>query len=181
MTGSTDPPRHRRSPQGRYRSLSNFYAADSRRMRSRELDIGLWWLDEAGGPLHRAAWVRDTGELYLTRLGPSEDGGGEVEVLAIVAEQEQLQSALEGWREQCGDPHSLLWLRERVRGLNTPSSPWRAQRLAHQIVRADRRDLEGLALDGKARAFIEGPRSHASVAPKPRASMISDMLFAPRQ
>ena len=91
MTGSTDPPRHRRSPQERYRSLSNFYAADSRRMRSRELDIGLWWLDEAGGPLHRAAWVRDTGELYLTRLGPSEDGGGEVEVLAIVAEQEQLQ------------------------------------------------------------------------------------------
>ena len=165
MTGSTDPPRHRRSPQVRYRSLSNFYAADSRRMRSRELDIGLWWLDEAGGPLHRAAWVCDTGELYLTRLGPSEDGGGEVEVLAIVAEQEQLQSALEGWREQCGDPHSLLWLRERVNGLNAPSSPRRAQRLAHQIVRADRRDLEPLSLDGKARAFIEGPRSHAGVAP----------------
>jgi len=181
MTGSTDAPRHRPSPSVRYRSLSNFYAADSLRMRSRELDIGLWWLDQAAGPLHRAAWVCDTGELYLTRLGPSEEGGGEVEVLAVVAEQEQLESALEGWREQCGEPHSLLWLRERVEGLNAPSSPQRVQRLAHQVVRADRRDLEGLALDGKARAFIEGPRSHAGVAPEPRASLISDMLLAARQ
>jgi hypothetical protein len=84
-------------------------------MRSRELDVGLWWLDEADGPLHRAAWVRDTGELYLVYLGPSADGGGQVEVLATLADRERLECALEGWREQCGRPRSLSWLRERVR------------------------------------------------------------------
>ena len=114
MTRTTDPPQRRQSLPQRYRSLSNFYAADSRRVRSRELDIGLWWREQAGGPLHRAAWVSDTGELYIVRLGPSDDGGGQVEVLAIVAEHEELERVLEGWREQCGGPRSLAWLRERA-------------------------------------------------------------------
>jgi hypothetical protein len=58
--------------------------------------------------------VSDTGELYIVRLGPSDDGGGQVEVLAIVAEHEELERVLEGWREQCGGPRSLAWLRERA-------------------------------------------------------------------
>jgi hypothetical protein len=98
----------------RYRSLANFYTEDPRRLDSRELDVGLWWRDDAEGPLHRAAWVRDTGELYLVRLGPSEAGGGSVEVLATVAERERLESVLSGWRERCGEPRSLSWLRERA-------------------------------------------------------------------
>jgi hypothetical protein len=112
MTRTTD---HRRSrpTATRYRSLSNFYNADPRRIHSREQDVGLWWREDADGPLHRAAWVSDTGELYLARLGPAEQGGGEVEVLAV-AEHEQLESTLEGWREQCGRPSSLAWLRERA-------------------------------------------------------------------
>jgi hypothetical protein len=97
----------------RYRSLSNFYNADPRRIHSREQDVGLWWREHADGPLHRAAWVSDTGELYLVRLGPSAEGGGEVEVLAV-AEHEQLESVLAGWREQCGGPRSLSWLREHA-------------------------------------------------------------------
>src|ERR1700680_4531503 len=98
----------------RYRSLSNFYAGDRRRIPSDELDVGLWWREHAGGPLHRAAWVKDTGELYLVRLGPPEHGGGDVEVLANVADRALLESALSGWREQCGRPHSLQWLRLRA-------------------------------------------------------------------
>jgi hypothetical protein len=100
-----------------YRSLSSFYNADPRRIHSRELDVGLWWREDADGPLHRAAWVNDTGELYLVRLGPSEDGGGEVEVLASVAEREWLESVLAGWREQCGGPRSLRWLRDHAQRL----------------------------------------------------------------
>jgi hypothetical protein len=97
-----------------YRSLAGFYTADPRRIESRELDVGLWWREDAEGPLHRAAWVSDTGELYLVRLGPPEEGGGGVEVLATVAEREQMEAVLEGWRERCGQPRSLTWLRDRA-------------------------------------------------------------------
>lgn len=114
MTGTTDRRQRRQSTPARYRSLSDFYAADPRRVRSRELDVGLWWREDSDGPLHRAAWVSDTGELYLVRLGRSQDGGGEVEVLATVAERERLENVLEGWREQCGGARSLTWLRERA-------------------------------------------------------------------
>jgi hypothetical protein len=98
--------------------MARFYAADPRRRASRERDVGLWWRDAADGPLHRAAWVCDTGELYLVRLGPSEEGGGEVELLARVEDGERLERALAGWRERCGAPRSLSWLRERARRLS---------------------------------------------------------------
>jgi hypothetical protein len=165
MTATTHPPRPRRPLPRRYGSLASFYAADPRRAGSRELDIGLWWRDRADGPLHRAAWVSDTGELYLVRLGPTEQGGGEVEVLATVAEHVWLESVLVGWREQCGGPRSLEWLRERVQGHRERSTPLVAQRLSHQIVRADQRDLKNLAVDRKARTLVERSRPHTGVAP----------------
>jgi hypothetical protein len=101
-------------PRERYDSLARFYNADARRVRSRELDVGLWWRDAEDGPLHRAAWVSDTGELYLVRLGPAADGGGHVEVLAWVEDRELLEGVFDGWRERCGEPRSLQWLRERA-------------------------------------------------------------------
>ncbi|MFI4989774.1 MAG: hypothetical protein ACHQHO_02500 [Solirubrobacterales bacterium] len=109
--------RTRRAPTASYDSLQSFYTADQRRVHSRECDVGLWWRESADGPLHRAAWVRDTGELYLVRLGPSEQGGGRVEVLATILEHEQLEQALAGWRKRCGEPQSLAWLREQARDL----------------------------------------------------------------
>ena len=102
----------------RYPSLASFYKADTRRVRSRERDVGLWWRDDVGGPLHRAAWVAETGELYLVRLGPPDVGGGEVEVLAIVRDRDSLERALAGWRERCGESRSLFWLRERAASLD---------------------------------------------------------------
>jgi hypothetical protein len=98
----------------RYDSLARFYNADERRVCSRELDIGLWWREELDGPLHRAAWVSDTGELYLVRLGPAGEGGGVVEVLAQLEDRALLDCTLAGWRERCGEPRSLEWLRERA-------------------------------------------------------------------
>jgi hypothetical protein len=105
-------------PIARYPSLASFYTADERRIRSRELDVGLWWREQQEGPLHRAAWVNDTGELYLVRLGPPAEGGGRVELLARVDEREQLERVLDGWREHCGEPRSLSWLRERAARLS---------------------------------------------------------------
>jgi hypothetical protein len=99
---------------GRYRSLANFYIADPRRIHSRELDVGLWWRDQPDGPLHRAAWINDTGELYLVRLGPEAEGGGRVELLATVADRGRVEELLEGWRERCGELRSLSWLRRTV-------------------------------------------------------------------
>jgi hypothetical protein len=104
-----------------YPSLASFYKADTRRLRSRERDIGLWWRDDVGGPLHRAAWVADTGELYLVRLGPPDEGGGEVEVLAIVRDRASLERTLSGWRERCGERRSLRWLRARAASLDARS------------------------------------------------------------
>src|SRR5262245_45661919 len=136
--------RRRASPQ-RYDSLQGFYTADSRRVGSREHDVGLWWRESADGPLHRAAWVRDTGELYLVRLGPPEQGGGRVEVLGCVAEHEQLEQALAGWRGHCGEPQSLGWLRGRATRLRGSVRAKRAE-LAGAIAGSGAMLAAGLSL-----------------------------------
>jgi hypothetical protein len=105
----------------RYPSLAAFYNADPARLGSREQDVGLWWRDGAEGPLHRAAWVADTGELYLARLGPPSEGGGRVELLAKDSSRERIEQALGGWQERCGAPGSLQWLRTRLAALRRPA------------------------------------------------------------
>lgn len=42
-----------------------------------------------------------------------------VEVLASIADGERLEHVLEGWRERCGEPRSLSWLRERAARLGS--------------------------------------------------------------
>jgi hypothetical protein len=109
---STD--RELRGSAATYPSLVAFYNADPMRLTSREQDVGLWWREGADGPLHRAAWVAETGEVYLVRLGPAAEGGGAVEVLAKIEDPERLERVLSGWRQQCGGPRSLQWLRRRT-------------------------------------------------------------------
>lgn len=151
----------RAGQRGRYSSLARFYTADERRIHSRELDVGLWWRDEADGPLHRAAWVSATGEIYLVRLGPVADGGGRVEVLGIAEDFEVLEVALAGWREHCGEPGSLSWLRERT-ALRLPASADGARarpRGSAPTMRLSRGTAE--TADGyrdRDRAFPGGPR-----------------------
>jgi hypothetical protein len=82
------------------------------RIRSQERDFGLLWRD--GSALYRAAWIEDTGELYIVQLGPPSAGGGHVELLAV-ADFQQLEQALAGWRDMIDQPNSLQWLRARVR------------------------------------------------------------------
>jgi hypothetical protein len=110
-------------PAGRYQSLSNFYLADHRRTASHEQDVGLWWRVGAHGPYYRAAWVRETGELYVTRLGPLREGKGEVMVLGRAQDRNRLEEVLDGWRDVCYQPDSMTWLRHRAAGLAPPERP----------------------------------------------------------
>src|SRR5258707_15293245 len=106
----------------RYRSLRNFYLADRRRRASREDDIGLWWRVGVHGPLYRAAWVRDTGELYVTRLGGRHHDVGEGLVLGCAEDRGQLEEALQGWQGACPTPDSMAGLRRRAAGLGAGRS-----------------------------------------------------------
>jgi hypothetical protein len=155
------------APCGRYESLSGFYRADERRAASRELDVGLWWREALDGPLHRAAWVSDTGELYLVRLGPASTGGGRVEVLARVADRELLESVLEGWRERCGELESLRWLRERVelRPIASADGARARPRESAPTTRPSRRtaDTAGVC-PGRGRASPAAPRPADRIA-----------------
>ncbi len=96
-----------------YPALAGFYAADPRRRSSREVDLGLVWRQQIGFPTYRAAWVADTGEVYLVQHGPW-SGGGQVSVIANVADRLTLMRQLAGWREQVGRHESLNWLHAKL-------------------------------------------------------------------
>ena len=116
------PGRPTRRRRGRsYDSLADFYEGDPRRLGSPERDVGLYWRDGDGEPLHRAAWVEDTGELYIVRAGDGEAGGGPVEVLARSRDWTRLAGRLAGWRDVCGERGSLAWLRERLGTIGPPA------------------------------------------------------------
>jgi hypothetical protein len=101
--------------------LSSFYLADPRRIASQERDLGLWWKVGMHGPTYRAAWVRETGELYAAQLGmPREQC--EIHVLGQGSDEE-LGKALEGWTDVCPQPDSMTWLRHRAMSLAQPESP----------------------------------------------------------
>jgi hypothetical protein len=111
-----------------YLSLGAFYAADRRRDISREHDLGLWWLgDDWHAPRFRAAWVAQTGELYVMQHEGT-PGGGRVDVVAS-GSLEEIERRLEGWRDVVGDWGSLRWLLERL-GDGVPAHVRRAAGLA---------------------------------------------------
>jgi hypothetical protein len=143
----------------RYQSLSNFYAADARRRTSREQDVGLWWRIGANGPVYRAAWVRETGELYVTRLGRPQDGGGEVFVLGLARDSDQLEAVLEGWQDVCPQPDSMTWLRHRAGGLARPQKP------DPSLARA-----QPLRERGRASGSVSRRRQRGAASLAPRAS-----------
>lgn len=103
----------------RFPSLAAFYASHADRFASPEIDVGLRWRDGTDGPTYRAAWVRDTGELYLLRHEHPEAGGGQLEVLGRFTCRDQLDAAIRGYEHVCGEPRSAAWLRARAAGART--------------------------------------------------------------
>lgn len=97
-----------------YLSLGAFYASEPARDISREQDVGLYWRGVGSHPpTFRAAWIHDTGELYVMQHEGTL-GGGRVDVVGHFTDAVAVDDALGGWREVCGDPESLTWLVARV-------------------------------------------------------------------
>ena len=93
------------------------------------LPVGLWWLgDDWHAPRFRAAWVAETGELYVMQHEGT-PGGGRVDVVATASTLEEIEQRLDGWREVVGDRGSLRWLVERL-GPGVPPHVRRAAGLA---------------------------------------------------
>ena len=97
-----------------YQSIVDFIREDDRRLRSREYDIGLSWRDSETGLTYRAAWIEETGELFVVQSGPPGEGGGHVEVLVTGCDEKRLSRVLPGWRELVGPMGSLDVLRQAV-------------------------------------------------------------------
>ncbi len=104
-----------------YLSLGAFYASDPARRTSRERDVGLFWRSERG-PTFRAAYVHDTGELYLIQHALGGRGGGSVRLFAERMTEQELDLRLEGWEDVCGRKGSYEWLLERM-GAAAPVPP----------------------------------------------------------
>lgn len=104
-------------PAGACASMEDFVAADVRRLTSRETDFGLYWRDPGSDVTYRAAWIEDTGELYVVQSGSPSTGGGHVEILAVT-DRTALEAALEGWSAHCLEAGSRDWLRDRAAGLS---------------------------------------------------------------
>jgi hypothetical protein len=94
-----------------YSSLDDFYAAYPRRHAGRERDFGLFWTDPEHH-VYRAAWVEETGELYVHQRRAGH-GDGHVEVLGRVSRAD-LERRLRGWRDVIGRTDSVDWLVSRV-------------------------------------------------------------------
>ena len=96
-------------------SLHAFYADDRRRRHSRERDVGLFWR-APGGLSFRAAWIQETGEVYLFRHGSPLEGGGTVHLHARHFGLGELHRLLKGYATVCGRRDSLRWFLDRLGG-----------------------------------------------------------------
>lgn len=110
-----------------YLSLGAFYASDPARRGSRERDVGLFWRARNGSSF-RAAWVRDTRELYLFQHALGGRGGGSVHLLAPLLEEAELERRLAGWQDVCGREGSLEWLLARMQDMPPDGAPLPPQR-----------------------------------------------------
>jgi hypothetical protein len=114
--------------------IEEFYAADERRRRSEEVEIGTEWHDGAG-VRYEISWVADTGELYVMcepSASMSVDLFGDVyeaqvptkavtvAVVGWIADRADMERVLDGWQTAMSEPDSLSWLTERLRQLAVP-------------------------------------------------------------
>lgn len=91
-----------------------FVAADARRGRSDEVDLGATWRAAGSADAWRVAWLRDTGELYACRTGGLPGDGSDVRVLAVLPAEAAVDALLDGWRDAREGEDGLAWLAART-------------------------------------------------------------------
>jgi hypothetical protein len=143
-----------------YLSLAAFYAADPRRRDSRERDVGLWWRS-VRGPTYRAAWVQDTGELYLFQHALTGPGSGSVHLIRGTFTSAEVDRRLAGWEDQCGRAGSLEWLLAAVSRF-ADGAPDRA---ARPEARASRRSSGSAPGRWLPAGSMAGPRARIAGTP----------------
>jgi hypothetical protein len=117
-----------------YASLDEFARADPARLTSREVDFGVLWRERSSASRsYRAAWIEQTGELYVVQAGEPGDGGGHVEVLGMT-DRTGVEAGLRGWQDQCRREGSLAWIRSRARRLPRRRSLSRAAALGATLI-----------------------------------------------
>ncbi len=101
-------------------NIEEFYAADERRRRSEEVELGTEWHD-ADGARFELSWVADTGELYAMREPKLRDFPHQVtndvlvvHVLGQVAGRDELDTLLAGWQDAMNEPDGMTWLTTRL-------------------------------------------------------------------
>lgn len=118
-------------------NIEQFYAADERRRRSEEIELGTEWHD-ADEARYELSWVADTGELYVMRepdVPMTEDPFGDVyrsdvpvgeitvAVIGWIPERDRMEEVLEGWESTMDEPNSVAWLAQRLRDREVPRQP----------------------------------------------------------
>lgn len=91
-----------------------FVAEDRRRRTSDQVDLGATWRGSTSNDAWRLSWLRDTGELYLCRADGHDGACTDVQLLAVVDRERDLDALLDGWRDARTDPDGLAWLLTRV-------------------------------------------------------------------
>jgi hypothetical protein len=101
-------------------NIEDFYQEDERRRQSTEVELGDAWTNESDpGTTYEISWIEDTGEVYAMRVEASSKAAissPNVQLLGKVAQRQELEDLLGGWQDAMGDPGSLTWLKERLKG-----------------------------------------------------------------
>jgi hypothetical protein len=96
--------------------IEAFYDQDPRRRASEEVEFGTEWHED--GQRYEVSWVADTGELYAMAEPYSRKelatASVTVEIVAVVDGRDNVESLLEGWRDEMSGTDSLQWVRARA-------------------------------------------------------------------
>jgi hypothetical protein len=79
------------------------------RLKSREIDFGVWWRDGKIHPTYRLTYIVKTGELYIFNQIDNS-----FKILAVIPLKYDIEKILKNWAKVCGDIHSLSWVRKQI-------------------------------------------------------------------